>query len=95
MSKKFLYIHFKNVEPYKIDLVTIATVIANKELASKNFDGPDGYQKRILELLEDEIEIMNQVWNMPWTVLKDYAVRIDGRNPSKEWESGNATIGIK
>lgn len=91
---KTLRIAFSIGERYKIDLKIIASLIANKEFEGKLEGNLDAYQKRIDELYEDEMLIFEQIWDIPWDVLKEYAIRVGGPNLGREWASGEATVGV-
>jgi hypothetical protein len=92
--KKELRIDFNKGEDYKIDLKIIAALIANKEFENKMEGNLDAYTNRIDELFEDEMLIFEQIWDIPWDVLKEYAVRVGGPNIGKEWASGEATVSV-
>ena len=91
---KTLRIDFNKGEDYKIDLKIIASLIANKEFENKMQGNLEAYTNRIEELYEDEMLIFEQIYDIPWDVLKEYAIRVGGHNISREWESGEATVSV-
>jgi hypothetical protein len=91
---KTLRIDFSIGERYKIDLKIIASLIANKEFDGKLEGNLDAYTNRIDELYEDEMLIFEQIWDIPWDVLKEYAIRVNGPNLGREWSSGEATVSV-
>jgi hypothetical protein len=94
MSKKTLRIDFNVGERYKIDLKIIASLIANKEFEGKVEGNLDAYTNRIDQLYEDEMLIFEQIWDIPWDVLKEYAIRVGAPNFGREWSSGEATVSV-
>jgi hypothetical protein len=91
---KTLRIDFSIGERYKIDLKIIASLIANEEFTGKLEGNLDAYTNRIDELYEDEMLIFEHIWEIPWDVLKEYAIRIGGPNLTREWSSGEATVSV-
>jgi hypothetical protein len=91
---KTLRIDFSIGERYKIDLKIIASLIANKEFDGKMEGNLDAYTNRIDELYEDEMLIFEQIWDIPWNVLKEYAIRVGAPNFDREWSSGEATVSV-
>jgi len=91
---KTLRIDFSIGERYKIDLKIIASLIANKEFEGKLEGNLDAYTKRIDELYEDEMLIFEQIYDIPWNVLKEYAIRLGAPNLGREWSSGEATVSV-
>ena len=89
---KTLYINFSKGEYYKIPLEIVASLIANKEFEEKLQGNLDAYSDRIDELQENEDLIFELIRDIPWDVLKEYAVRVKGPNLSNEWESGEADL---
>lgn len=95
MSSKKLQVRFHCPdEVYEIDLKIIASLIANKEFEGKIEGNLDAYMDRIEELQNDEFGIFEYAWDIPWNVLKEYAVRIGKNNIEDEWKNGRATISV-
>lgn len=92
-NEKTLRVDFSIGERYKIDLKIVAGFIASKEFENK-MDDTEAYEKRVNELFEDEMLIFEQIWDIPWVTLKQYAVRVGGPNLAREWESGEATVSV-
>ena len=77
MSTQKLHVEFKSPDyhrVYEVDLQIVASLIANKEFEGKMEGNLDAYIKRIKDLQKDEFGIFEHVYDIPWAVLKEYAV---------------------
>lgn len=96
MEEKQIQIEFNCGDIYKVPASYVAEKIVERKNPVQKLNRKE-LKRQVDELLkeENEMDFLGEIWDLPWSLLCQRAVRVNGFNLIDEWQNGRATVGVK